>query len=141
MNELTGSNGAVSGSVRIWLRAEGFSVFVLSLLFYRNSGMSWWIFLALLLTPDLSMLPYLINPHVGSASYNAVHSYFLPLGLTAIAVAFGHIETLPYLSIWLAHIGLDRFLGYGLKYPTAFGQTHLGYLGKNRLANARSLED
>ena len=24
-----------------------------------------------------------------------------------------------------AHIGVDRLLGYGLEYPTAFGDTHL----------------
>jgi len=27
--------------------------------------------------------------------------------------------------IWIAHIGIDRVLGYGLKYPTAFKDTHL----------------
>ena len=27
--------------------------------------------------------------------------------------------------IWLGHIGMDHALGYGLKYPTAFGDTHL----------------
>jgi hypothetical protein len=32
--------------------------------------------------------------------------------------------------IWLAHIGADRGLGYGLKYATAFGDTHLGYIGR-----------
>jgi hypothetical protein len=87
-------------------------------------------FLALLLTPDLSMLPYPINPKVGGASYNIVHSYSLPLVLATVAVAFGGAGMLPYLYIWTAHIGLDRLLGYGLKYPTAFGRTHLGNLAK-----------
>jgi len=27
--------------------------------------------------------------------------------------------------VWLAHIGFDRFFGYGLKYPTGFKDTHL----------------
>ena len=27
--------------------------------------------------------------------------------------------------IWLAHTGADRLFGYGLKYPTAFKDTHL----------------
>ena len=57
MNPLSISDGAVFGPVRIWLRAEGFAVVALSVLLYRISGWSWWIFLALLLTPDLSMLP------------------------------------------------------------------------------------
>jgi hypothetical protein len=30
--------------------------------------------------------------------------------------------------IWLAHIGMDRALGYGLKYPTTFKDTHLGHV-------------
>jgi hypothetical protein len=128
MNPLSISDGAVFGPVRIWLRAEGFAVVALSVLLYRISGWSWWIFLALLLTPDLSMLPYLISPKVGGASYNIVHSYFLPLVLATVAVALGRAGMLPCLYIWMAHIGLDRLLGYGLKYPTAFGRTHLGNL-------------
>ncbi len=32
--------------------------------------------------------------------------------------------------IWLAHIGIDRALGYGLKYADGFGFTHLGRIGK-----------
>jgi hypothetical protein len=31
--------------------------------------------------------------------------------------------------IWLAHIGFDRALGYGLKYKAGFGFTHLGRIG------------
>jgi hypothetical protein len=30
----------------------------------------------------------------------------------------------------LAHVGMDRAVGYGLKYPTAFGRTHLGVVGR-----------
>ncbi len=129
-NELTISNGAVSGRVRIWLRAEGFSVLALSLLLYWQVGLSWWIFIALLLTPDLAMFAYLINPKIGGASYNLVHSYALPLGLITFAVVLGRTGMLPYLFIWTAHIGMDRCLGYGLKYPTAFRRTHLGDVGK-----------
>jgi len=128
MNQLSISDGAVSGPVRIWLRAEGLAVVALSVLLYKMSGWSWWLFLALLLTPDLSMLPYLINPKVGGVSYNIVHSYFLPLVVATLAVGLGGTGMLPYVYIWTAHIGLDRFLGYGLKYPTAFGRTHLGNL-------------
>jgi hypothetical protein len=31
-------------------------------------------------------------------------------------------------AILLAHTGIDRLAGYGLKYPGAFGETHLGRL-------------
>ncbi len=27
--------------------------------------------------------------------------------------------------VWFAHIGFDRMVGYGLKYPTDFFDTHL----------------
>lgn len=124
------SDGAVTGAVSTWLRVEGLSVLLLSLLLYRHSGSSWWMFFGLLLIPDLSMLAYLINPRIGAASYNVVHSYFLPLALAAFAITLDRTVMFPYLLIWTAHIGMDRLLGYGLKYPEAFGRTHLGFIGK-----------
>jgi hypothetical protein len=30
--------------------------------------------------------------------------------------------------VWFAHIGMDRALGYGLKYDDAFTHTHLGII-------------
>jgi hypothetical protein len=123
------SEGAVTGTVRIWLRAEGLAVVILSVLLYWRAGSSWWLFFGLLLVPDLSMLPYLVNPRMGAWSYNVVHSYMLPLGLAAVAAATRNAGLVPYLCIWTAHLGLDRFLGYGLKYRTGFGRTHLGILG------------
>jgi hypothetical protein len=83
-------------------------------------------FFALFLAPDLAMLAYLINPKIGGDSYNVVYSYLLPLGLAALAVFRRETGMLMYVYIWMAHIGLDRFLGYGLKYSTAFRMTHLG---------------
>jgi hypothetical protein len=126
MSELAVSDGAVSGAVRFWLRAEGLAVLVLSIVLYGSFGARWWLFLALFFAPDLSMLGYLINTKVGAVCYNVVHSYFLPLALATLAMVLGRSNALPYLFIWFAHIGFDRALGFGLKYPTAFGRTHLG---------------
>ena len=82
-------------------------------------------FLLLFLAPDLSMLGYLANPRLGSLVYNLAHTYFVPLVLAGIGlVASSHLCILLAL-IWAAHIGMDRLLGYGLKYPTAFKDTHL----------------
>jgi hypothetical protein len=117
-------------TVRLWLRTEGLGALVLSLLIYWHSGSSWWLFFGLLLTPDLAMLGYLLNPRAGAMAYNVVHSYVLPLSLAAAALFFQHMSVLPYLTIWTAHIGLDRALGYGLKHSTAFRDTHLGVLGR-----------
>jgi len=82
-------------------------------------------FLLLLLAPDLSMLGYLANPRLGSTIYNLAHTYVLPLALAGIGLeANFHVCVLLSL-IWSAHIGVDRLLGYGLKYPTVFKDTHL----------------
>ena len=35
-------------------------------------------------------------------------------------------------AIWTAHIAMDRALGYGLKLPTGFTDTHLGRIGKGK---------
>jgi hypothetical protein len=130
MNVQLSIAGAVTGSVRVWLRTESLAAFVLSALLYARLGQKWWIFAALFLVPDLSMLGYLLNSKIGAACYNVVHSYFAPLALAAAALATNHQAILPFLCIWTAHIALDRALGYGLKYPTAFSHTHLGLLGK-----------
>ncbi|HEY9126179.1 MAG TPA: DUF4260 domain-containing protein, partial [Acidobacteriaceae bacterium] len=92
---------------------------------YARSGASWWLFFALWLAPDLSMLGYLAGPRLGSYCYNAVHTYTGPISLAAIALLLNHPALLPFAYIWLNHIGVDRLLGYGLKYPYSFGQTHL----------------
>jgi uncharacterized protein DUF4260 len=119
------------------LRTEGIAVIALAVVLYAKSGQSWWIFAALLLAPDLFMLCYLINAKVGAFGYNVVHSYFLPLIAAALILVFDRAGLLPYVWIWLAHIGMDRSLGYGLKYKTAFARTHLGELnsGPRRLVN------
>jgi hypothetical protein len=115
----------VASPVLQWLRLEGFTVAALAALLYAHSGASWWLFLILWLIPDLSMLGYLAGPRYGSYCYNAVHTYTGPTALAAIALLLHHPALLPYAYIWFNHIGLDRLLGYGLKYPDGFAQTHL----------------
>ncbi len=116
---------AVAPPVVQWLRLEGLAVVALATLLYARSGASWWLFAALWLVPDLSMLGYLAGPRRGSYCYNAVHSYILPIALVAAALLFSRSVLIPYALIWFHHIGLDRLLGYGLKYPYSFTQTHL----------------
>lgn len=122
--------GAASGGVRLLLRLEGLAAFAVSLALYAHAGFSWLIFALFLLAPDLSMLGYLAGPRVGARLYNLVHSYVLALLLTLV----GFLGAQPALTaaglILIAHIGLDRALGYGLKYSTAFGDTHLGRTGR-----------
>jgi hypothetical protein len=106
------------------LRAEGGIVFGASLLLYGELRASWILFVVLVLAPDLSMLGYLLGIRFGTALYNLVHALVAPLVLIALAIFYKQLWLLPYGLIWTAHIGVDRLLGFGLKYPTQFRDTH-----------------
>ena len=115
--------GAVTGTPRALLRLEGGALLVASLVAFASLELSWVLFVALFLVPDLSMLGYLAGPRTGAAAYNAAHTLLVPAALAAVAVADHRFVALAL--IWCAHIGFDRVLGYGLKYETAFRHTHL----------------
>lgn len=121
---------AVAGAPRIMLRAEGALVLAAGLLAYRHLGHGWGWFAALFLAPDLSMLGYLAGARVGAATYNAAHWYGAPALLALAGLALGAPALYAGAAIWLAHVGFDRAMGYGLKYSTAFGHTHLGRVGR-----------
>jgi hypothetical protein len=125
---MTSNSGAVSGTVRLLLRLEGLAVLLVSILLFAQGGASWLLFAVLFLAPDLSFLGYLAGPRVGAASYNALHTYVGPLLLAVALVLNG--SPLAVALIWTAHVGLDRLLGYGLKYPRGFSETHLGRIGR-----------
>ncbi len=126
--------GAVTGGVRILLRLEGLTLFAAMLVLYATWGGSWWIFAILFLAPDLSFAAYLIDPKTGAFVYNAVHSYLAPVALMTLGFGLSEPLILSIAMIWLAHIGIDRALGYGLKYTAGFGFTHLGRIGRAGLA-------
>ncbi|MCF7797619.1 MAG: DUF4260 domain-containing protein [Lentisphaeria bacterium] len=108
------------------LRVEGATIFMATLLGYAFLGGSWIWFILFLFAPDLSMLGYLANPRLGAVVYNIFHIYFWPLGL----MAGGWLAAMPISIqaglIWMAHISLDRMMGFGLKYSDRFKHTHLG---------------
>ena len=79
----------------------------------------------LALAPDLSMLGYVAGPRVGALSYDLVHTYVGPLALGVVGVLVGADLAMQLALIWAAHLGADRLLGYGLKYPSGFKDTHL----------------
>ena len=121
--------GAVTGRPRLWLRLEALAVLVVATLLYARGGHSWLQFALLFLAPDLSFAAYLAGTRVGAIAYNLLHSYVGPLLLAAVSLATDRSPAIAL--IWVAHIGFDRLLGYGLKYPTAFVDTHLGRIGRN----------
>lgn len=108
----------------ILLRLEGTAVFIAALIVYAQYGFSWWQFALLLLVPDLAMIGYLHSESIGSLLYNVVHTYILPITLGLVALLLNVEFGLQLAIIWLAHIGMDRFVGYGLKYPDGFKSTH-----------------
>jgi hypothetical protein len=129
MSEAATATGAVTGAVRILLRLEGLALLASMVLVYALWGGSWWIFALLLLLPDISLAAYLAGPGTGAIVYNAVHSTVIPAALAALGLALGEPLMVSLAIIWLAHIGMDRAVGYGLKYQAGFGFTHLGRIG------------
>jgi hypothetical protein len=119
------------------LRLEGLVALAGAVAAYAAIGGSWWLFAVLVLAPDLSMLGMLLGPMAGSRSYNVAHSYAVPAALGAVAWFTGAGWLLPVALIWVAHIGMDRALGYGLKFPGRFDRTHLGAIGKAKQEAAR----
>ena len=107
------------------LQMEGACYFGLSLVLYRSAHFPWWLFAALFLAPDLFMLGYVVNAKIGSAFYNLAHTLVWPIGLLLVSLTLPARQLAPYGLLWLAHLGFDRMLGYGLKYPTCFRDTHL----------------
>jgi len=109
----------------ILLRAESAAVLIGALALYAHQGGSWGTFILLLLVPDLSALGYLVNPRIGALGYNIGHFYVLPALLLALSWNAGWSAGIQLALIWFAHIGMDRVIGYGLKYAIEFKSTHL----------------
>ncbi|MGH6817723.1 MAG: DUF4260 domain-containing protein [Methylovirgula sp.] len=121
--------GAVVGAPKLFLRLEGLAIAVAAVFFYERFGGSWALFAVLILAPDLTFLAYLLSPRAGATAYNAAHTTLGPLAVLAAAAWLGFPLGEHIALIFLTHVGFDRALAYGLKYPSAFGDTHLGRIG------------
>jgi Domain of unknown function (DUF4260) len=108
------------------LRVEGLAVLIGICVLYRALHGSWLVFAAFFFAPDLFMLGYLFGNSVGASAYNLVHTYTAPLAVGFVAYSLSAPFLVLISLVWTAHIGFDRFLGYGLKYATGFKDTHLG---------------
>jgi len=115
-----------------WQRLEGLALLAVSVLAYARFGEGWLLFAVLFLTPDLSFFGYLAGPRIGAWAYNLAHSLIGPLLLAAAGGLTGDELFVALALIWLAHIGFDRALGYGLKSSDSFSVTHLGLIGAAR---------
>lgn len=107
------------------LRLEGFAIGLAAIFTYAGLEQSWTQFAIFFLVPDLAMLGYAFGPRVGAIAYNAMHSYIGPAAIGMISWLSGGSEAYALATIWVAHIGLDRAIGYGLKLRLGFKTTHL----------------
>jgi hypothetical protein len=121
-DSLPGQTGPI---VRQLLQAEGATVLALSLWSYADLGHGWLLFAALFFVPDVAMLGYLRDKRTGAHSYNLAHTYVASAALIAAGHLFAAPAAIAFGLVWTAHIGFDRLMGYGLKYPRSFHATHL----------------
>jgi len=114
------------------LRLEWAAVLAVAIAGYLFLDGSWQLFVLLILAPDLAMLGYLAGPVAGAIAYNAFHILVWPVVLFLGGFYAESAVAMQVAAIWAAHIAMDRVLGYGLKLPTGFTDTHLGRIGKGR---------
>ncbi|OZU87535.1 hypothetical protein CIL03_15695 [Virgibacillus indicus] len=110
---------------KLMMHVEGLAVFLISIYFYAVNDFSWILFFILLFAPDLAMLGYAYNKRIGAIIYNVFHTYTASIAMIALGVILSSNIFLAVGLIWTAHIGMDRIVGYGLKYPNDFKDTHL----------------
>lgn len=116
--------------VRPWLRAEGAATLGAGLAGFLFLGLPWWAFLLLLIVPDVSMVGYVRGPRLGAFLYNVAHDLATGLAIAGGGLAIGSVALAAAGAILVAHSGMDRMMGYGLKLPTSFQDTHLGRIGR-----------
>lgn len=117
-----------------WQRIEGTLVFLagLALSAFTGYGVPWWWAVLVFFVPDLSFAAYSFGSRWGAVVYNAAHMYALGIILVAFGAATDAGLPSALGSLWLAHSGFDRMLGYGLKSPAGFNVTHLGRIGGSK---------
>jgi len=126
------TNGTDPTWTRPWLRAEGVATFAAGLAGFLYLGLPWWGFALLLIVPDVSMVGYLRGPRLGAIVYNVAHDLATGVAVAGLGLAIGSVPLAAAGAILVAHSGMDRMMGYGLKLPSSFKDTHLGRIGHSR---------
>jgi len=107
------------------LKLEGLAVFLASLYFFNEISGNWILFVLLIIVPDISMIGYIKDKKLGSITYNLVHNYILALVIIFYGILANNDLVTSFGLILSAHIGADRLVNYGLKYPSDFKDTHI----------------
>jgi Domain of unknown function (DUF4260) len=121
---------AVTGMPRVWLRIEGVAALAAGAALYLHLGGPLLWLVPLVLGVDISMVGYVGGPRLGAVVYNLAHNWATGVAVLALALWLGSPPLALLGAILVAHTGMDRAMGYGLKYPGAFADTHLGRLGR-----------
>ena len=124
------TGGRADGGARIWLRLEGLAAFGAGIALFGASGGNWLFLVPLILLPDVSIAGYLAGPRVGALTYNLVHNWVWGMAALALGLWLVSPALLQAAALLIAHVGMDRGLGYGLKLPSSFQDTHLGRIGR-----------
>ncbi len=112
------------------LKLEELFMFGFTIFLFTKLDFAWWWYPVLLLTPDFSMIGYLVSSQIGAATYNFVHHKALGIGIFVLGIALASQPLQLAGLILFGHSSMDRVLGYGLKHSDSFQHTHLGMIGK-----------
>ena len=136
MQDTRGEHYALQNPVRNILRWEGLIYFVFALVLYNHLDFSWKLFIYWFFLPDIALLPYIFGQQrIGLLAYNFTHSSVGAGVIAIIGILYSNPLVWQISLIWFAHIGFDRLLGYGLKFPLGFRVTHLGLLRGQKSKN------
>ena len=104
------------------IKLEELTLVVLSFYLFLALDYAWWWFLLLFFLPDVSMIGYLINPKIGTITYNVIHHK----ALAVVLYLLGSLALLPGLQlaglVMFGHSSFDRVLGFELQQPTSKGK-------------------
>ena len=132
----TTTGPTLDGQVRAWLRLEGLAALIAGAVMYGRLGGDWLWFVPTLLAVDISVAGYLRGPVAGAFGYNLFHNWATGLIVLGLGLA-GSVPLVAMIgAVLVAHVGMDRAAGYGLKFTTSFQDTHLGRIGKSRAAGS-----
>ena len=124
--------GMTTGAVRTWLRLEGLAAFAVGAALFGASGGNWLFLIPLLLLPDISAIGYVASPRIGTFTYNLLHNWVPGILTLGIGIWLASPTVILAAAVLIAHVGIDRAVGYGLKLPSSFHDTHLGRMGRTR---------
>lgn len=114
------------------LKIEEFAMFLFSIYLFSLLDFNWWWYLILIITPDIGMLGYVINPKIGAFTYNIFHHKGIAIALYLVGIYINNELIMLTGIILFGHSSMDRIFGYGLKHNDRFNNTHLGIIGNNK---------